>query len=43
LPGVYVGQFNDGKLSGQGAVVMSGAGYFGTFRDNTFKPAAKME
>jgi len=43
LPGVYVGQFKDGKLSGQGAVVMSGAGYFGTFRDNTFKPAAKME
>jgi hypothetical protein len=37
LPGVYVGQFKDGKLSGQGAVVMSGAGYFGTFSDNTFK------
>lgn len=40
LPGVYVGQFKDGKLSGQGAVVMSGAGYFGTFSDNTFKPNA---
>jgi len=37
-PGVYVGQFEDGKLSGQGIVVMSGAGYFGTFSDNTFKP-----
>jgi hypothetical protein len=37
LRGVYVGQFKDGKLSGQGAVVMSGAGYFGTFSDNTFK------
>jgi hypothetical protein len=37
LPGVYVGQFKDGKLSGQGAVVMSAAGYFGTFSDNTFK------
>jgi hypothetical protein len=36
--GVYVGQFKDGKLSGQGAVVMSGDGYFGTFSDNTFKP-----
>lgn len=35
--GVYVGHFKDGKLSGQGAVVMSGAGYFGTFSDNTFK------
>lgn len=43
LPGVYVGQFKDGKLSGQGAVVMAGVGYFGTFRDNTFKRAAKME
>lgn len=38
LPGVYVGQFKDGKLNGQGAVVMSGAGYFGTFSDNMFKP-----
>ena len=38
LTGVYVGQFEDGKLSGQGAVVMSGDGYFGTFSDNTFKP-----
>lgn len=36
--GVYVGQFKGGKLSGQGAVVMSGDGYFGTFSDNTFKP-----
>jgi hypothetical protein len=25
VPGVYVGEFRDGKLSGQGAVVMSGA------------------
>lgn len=38
VPGVYVGQFKHGKLSGQGAVVMPGAGYFGTFSDNTFKP-----
>lgn len=38
MPGIYVGQFKDGKLSGQGAVVMSGGGYFGTFRDNEFKP-----
>ncbi len=37
LPGVYVGQFKAGNLSGQGSVVMSGAGYFGTFSDNTFK------
>ena len=37
-PGVYVGQFKDGRLSGQGAVVMPGDGYFGTFRDNTFEP-----
>jgi hypothetical protein len=36
--GVYVGQFKGGKLSGRGAVVMSGDGYFGTFSDNTFKP-----
>jgi len=36
--GVYVGQFKSGKLSGQGVVVMSGDGYFGTFSDNTFKP-----
>lgn len=36
VPGVYVGHFKDGKLSGQGAVVMPGAGYFGTFSDNTF-------
>ena len=38
LPGVYVGQFKDGKLSGQGAVIMSRAGYFGTFSGNTFEP-----
>jgi hypothetical protein len=37
MPGIYVGQFKNGKLSGQGAVVMSDAGYFGTFSDNTFK------
>ena len=36
LPGVYVGRFKDGELSGQGAVVRSGAGYFGTFGDNAF-------
>lgn len=36
-PGVYVGQFKDGKLCGQGVVVMKGAGYFGTFSDNMFK------
>jgi hypothetical protein len=38
LPGVYVGQFKDGKLSGKGAVVMSGDGYFGKFSNNEFKP-----
>ncbi len=38
LPGVYVGQFKDGKPGGQGAVIMRGAGYFGTFSDDTFKP-----
>jgi hypothetical protein len=38
-PGIYVGQFKDGKLSGQGAVVMPAGGYFGTFRDNEFKLA----
>jgi hypothetical protein len=37
LPGVYVGQFKGGEFSGQGAVVMSGAGYFGTFSNNTFE------
>jgi hypothetical protein len=37
-PGAYVGPIKDGKLNGQGAVVMSGAGYFGTFSDDTFKP-----
>ena len=36
-PGVYVGQFKDGKLCGQGVVVMRGTGYFGTFSDNMFK------
>ena len=36
-PGVYVGEFRDGRLNGRGAVVMSGAGYLGTFSDNTFK------
>jgi hypothetical protein len=36
-PGVYIGQFKDGKLSGQGAIVMSGAGFFGTFSDNAFR------
>jgi hypothetical protein len=41
VPGVYVGGFKGGKLSGQGAVVMSGAGYLGTFRDNTFKPGRR--
>jgi len=35
MPGIYVGQFKGGKLSGRGAVVMPGAGYFGTFSDNT--------
>src|SRR6185312_11170574 len=29
-------QFKDGKLCGQGTVVMPDAGYFGTFSDNTF-------
>lgn len=28
----------DGKFSGHGAVVMSGAGYSWTFSDNQFKP-----
>lgn len=37
MPGIYVGRFKDGKLSGRGAVVMYGAGYFGAFSDNTFK------
>jgi hypothetical protein len=37
MPGIYVGQFKDGKLSGRGAVVMSDAGYCGAFSDNTFK------
>jgi hypothetical protein len=37
-PGVYVGQFKDGKFSGHGAVVMSGAGYSGMFSDNAFNP-----
>lgn len=36
--GVHVGQFKGGKFNGQGAVVMAGNGYFGTFSDNTFKP-----
>lgn len=36
-PGVYVGQFKDGRLCGRGVVVMKGAGYFGTFSDNMFK------
>lgn len=40
LPGIYVGQFKDGKLSGKGAVVMSGDGYFGRFRENTLKLSA---
>lgn len=39
-PGIYVGHFKDGKLSGQGAVVMPGAGYFGTFSDNSLKTKA---
>jgi hypothetical protein len=38
MPGVYVGQFKNGKLSGQGAVVMPDAGYFGVFSDNIFEP-----
>jgi len=42
-PGMYVGEFKRGKLSGKGAVCMTDAGYFGTFRDNTFDPAAKLE
>lgn len=40
VPGVYVGHFRNGKLSGHGAVVMSGAGYFGTFSDNRLKKSA---
>jgi hypothetical protein len=39
MPGIYVGQFKDGKLSGQGAVLMSAAGYFGEFGNNAFNPA----
>ncbi len=35
--GIYVGHFKDGKLSGQGAIVMPGSGYFGTFSGNRFK------
>jgi hypothetical protein len=41
LPGVYVGQFKDGKFTRHGAVVMPGAGYSGTFSDNTFKPGTE--
>lgn len=37
-PGVYVGQFKEGKFNGQGVVVMSGDGYFGSFSDNAFEP-----
>jgi len=37
VPGIYVGQFKSGKLSGQGAVSMVDAGYLGTFRDNAFE------
>lgn len=40
MPGIYVGQFKRGKLSGQGAVVMPNDGYFGTFGNNTFKLGA---
>lgn len=36
--GIYVGHFKDGKLSGQGAIVLPEAGYFGGFSDNVFKP-----
>lgn len=36
--GIYVGQFKDGKLSGQGAVVMAREGYFGRFSGNAFRP-----
>jgi hypothetical protein len=43
VPGVYVGEFKSGKLNGHGAVVMLGAGYLGTFRDNTFQRPAKIE
>lgn len=39
MPGLYVGHFKDGKLSGHGEIVMPGAGYFGTFSDNIFKPS----
>ena len=42
MPGIYVGQFKDGKLSGQGAVVMPHAGYFGTFSDNMFAARAAL-
>jgi hypothetical protein len=37
-PGVYVGQFKGGQFSGQGVVVVTGAGYFGTFSGDTFTP-----
>jgi hypothetical protein len=37
VPGVYVGEFKNGKLSGHGAVVMPGAGYRGTFLDNNLQ------
>jgi len=40
-PGVYVGEFKDGKFSGQGAVIISGVGYFGTFSDGTFTPSTE--
>jgi len=32
-----------GKPGGPGAMMMSGGGQFGTFRDDTFEPAAQME
>jgi len=38
MPGAYVGEFKKGKLSAQGAVVMSSGGYFGRFSDNRFRP-----
>jgi hypothetical protein len=36
-PGVYVGEFKDDRLNGQGMVFMpSGGGFFGVFRNNIF-------
>ena len=40
VPGVYVGEFKEDRLSGRGMIFIPGGGYYGHFKDNLFITAS---